>query len=277
MVSTIQIKPAIPLQPFVSCYTLRSFTTDNSGILKPMFAAHESYMTFFLKGGYCELTDIYGSPISRISHAMVNLLTESQGYTYYKGSFLLFSVQFRVNGISAIFGIPQKLLVNHILSMEDIFPESNMLSEQMAEDIRIERITAIMDEYLLRKLLGQKLKNKTVSICAASDVILKNRGTVNIDKLAYVVNMSTRNFERCFKEEVGINPKLYARITRFFKAIEDKALNPHKSWSDIVYEFNFYDQTHFIKEVKTFSLKTPEELFKNMAHVYEEYFSKVEY
>lgn len=278
MVSTIQIKPAVPLQPFVSCYALRSFDTDDAGILKPMFAVHESYMTFFLRGKSCVLTDIHGTKTSRISHALVNLLTESQGGTYYKGSFVLFSIQFRCNGISSIFGIPQKMLVNHIIRLEDILPgESNLLAEQLAADIRIDKIAAVMNKYLLRKLLSQKKKTHTDSICAASEVILKNRGTVNIDKLAYSVNMSERNFERRFIDEVGMTPKLYARITRFFIAVEDKALNPDKSWKDIVYDYNFYDQTHFIKEVKAFSFKTPEELFTITPPVAEHYVSKVEY
>jgi AraC-like DNA-binding protein len=277
MVSTIQIKPAFPLQPFVSCYALRSFTTDDRGILKPMFAVHESYMTFFLQGGFCDLIDIQGRPNSRISHAIVNLLTESQGGTYYKGSFVLFSVQFKCNGIPAIFGIPQKMLVNHIISIADILPDLNMLAEQLSEDIRIERIAAIMNAYLLRKLAGQRQKKHTVNICAASEVILKSRGMVNIDKLAYCANMSPRNFERRFSDEVGMAPKLYTRIARFFTAIEDKALHPYKSWTDIVYEYNFYDQAHFIKEVKNFSFKTPEELFMFTPPVAENYVSKVEY
>ena len=278
MVSTVQIKPAIPLQPFVSCYALRSFDSRDCGILKPMFAVHESYMTFFLRGGSCEITDINGRRNSRISHALVNLFTESQGGTYYEGNFVLFSVQFRCNGISSIFGIPQKILVNHIISLADILPgESNLLAEQLAEDIRIDKVAAVMNAYLLKKLLGHKLKGYTDNICAASDVILKNRGTVNIDKLAYYANMSARNFERRFIDEVGMPPKLYARITRFFTAIEDKTSNPHKSWKDIVYEYNFYDQTHLIKEVKTFSFKTPEELFMITPPVAEHFVSKVEY
>ena len=278
MVSTVQVKPAIPLQPFVSCYALRSFNTDDRGLLKPMFAVHESYITFFLQGESCELTDIDGTRNSRVSHTLVNLLTESKGGTYYKGNFVLFSAQFRSNGISSIFGIPQKMLVNHICSLADILPgESNLLAEQLAEDIRIEKVAAIMNEYLLKKLLGRKLKTHTQSICAASELILKNRGTANIDKLANYANMSARNFERSFIDEVGMPPKLYARITRFFTAIEDKALNPYKSWRDIVYEYNFYDQTHLIKEVKTFSFKTPEELFTVTPPVAEHYISRVEY
>ncbi len=39
-------------------------------------------------------------------------------------------------------------------------------------------------------------------------------------------------------------------------------LHPYKRWTDVVYENSYFDQAHFIKEVKTFSSKTPNELFK---------------
>ena len=39
-------------------------------------------------------------------------------------------------------------------------------------------------------------------------------------------------------------------------------LHPDKTWTDITYENGYFDQAHFIREVKAFSSKTPEELFK---------------
>ena len=82
MVTTTQIKPAALLQPFVTCYALRTFDSGAEGILKPMFAVHESYMTLFLKGDSCKFCDIDGVPHSRISHSLISLFTQSQGGTF---------------------------------------------------------------------------------------------------------------------------------------------------------------------------------------------------
>ncbi len=76
---------------------------------------------------------------------------------------------------------------------------------------------------------------------------------VSLDALALNANMSFRNFERRFTDEVGTPPKLYARITRFYNALENKMLHPNKRWLDIANENGYYDQAHFIKEVKAFS------------------------
>lgn len=57
--------------------------------------------------------------------------------------------------------------------------------------------------------------------------------------------MSARNFEGRFIDEVGMPAKLYARITRFYNAIENKILHPDKQCAAITYENGYFDQAHF--------------------------------
>ena len=54
-------------------------------------------------------------------------------------------------------------------------------------------------------------------------------------------------------------------------------LHPEKSWTDITYEGGYYDQAHFIKETKTLSSKTPDELFKYTPPPVENFILKVEH
>ena len=134
-----------------------------------------------------------------------------------------------------------------------------------------------MNAYLTKKLLCQKHKIYTSIIANIIDIILHYKGVVSLDKLALYANMSFRNFERRFVNEVGMPPKLYARITRFYNALENKMLHPNKSWVEITYENGYYDQAHFIKEVKIFSSRTPDELFKYTPPPTESFMGKVEY
>lgn len=264
MVSTIQIKPAIILQPFVSCYGLRTFNTGDFVMPRPMHAVHEYYLSFFLKDKFCELRDDSEKVIGRLSDVMTTMFTEPQGCTYWKGDYALFHVQIKCNGIFAIFGIPQRILMNTILPLEDILgKDSRLLTEQIESSKGIFEMGMRMDAYLTGMLLHQQHKIHTIGIANASNIIFQNKGIVSIDKLAYHANMSFRNFERKFVDEVGMSPKLYARITRFYYALENKMLHPAKTWTDITYESGYFDQAHFIREVRTFSSKTPDELFKD--------------
>ena len=169
------------------------------------------------------------------------------------------------------------MLINTILPVDDILGNNNkLLTEQLESSRDIFEMGAYMNKYLTGKLLGQRHKIYTTIIANISNTILRNKGIVSLDRLAHHANMSFRNFERRFVEEVGMPPKLYARITRFYNALENKMLHPSKSWTDITYENGYFDQAHFIKEVKAFSSKTPEELFKDTPPPTEDFIAKVE-
>lgn len=277
MVSTIQIKPALVLQPHISWYALRIFDTKHTSLLKPMHAINESYMSFFLEEQFCGLIDDRGEWQGKRSGSLCTLFTQPHGYVTHTGKYKIFCVQFKSNGFFAIFGIPQKEVINSILPVEDILGNDNyLLTEQLEACKNILEMAALMDAYFTKTLLCKKRKDCTYIIANTADIILKNKGIVSLDSLSSYANMSFRNFERRFVGEVGMPPKLYARITRFNNVLENKMLHPHKKWTDITYENGYFDQAHLIKEVIMFSSKTPEEFFRDTPPPHENFISGAE-
>ena len=277
MVNTTQIKPSLLLQPYIHCYALREFNTGNIAMPMPLHAMNECYMTFFLKDQNVIVRDESGK-IYNMSSALCALFTTSQGCAYYKGDFVLLSVQFKSNGFFAIFGIPQSTVLNSILPIGDIIgPDAAVITEQLESCDDIVTMATFMNVYFTRKLFSQKHKHYTGVIASTSDHIFKNRGLVTVDSLAYSANMSVRNFERRFIDQVGMSPKLYARITRFFLALENKMMHPEKSWTNICHENGYFDQSHFIKECKEFSASAPEQLFQFTPPPTENFIEKVEF
>ncbi len=230
---------------------------------RPLHAVQEFYMTFLLRERYCFVIDEDGKEISNLSNTLCAVSTHSKGCSYWKGNYALLSVQFTSNGISSILGIPQKLLINNMFALDSILGDDNrLLTEQLSECGTVYKMSHILNSYFTRKLLQQSHKSYTNTIATISHRILLQKGLVNLDQVVQDSNMSFRNFERRFVDEVGISPKMYARITRFFNAIENKMLHQHKSWTAITYEGGYYDQAHFIRECKEFSDNTPEKLFE---------------
>jgi AraC-like DNA-binding protein len=278
MVQTTQIKPGLQLQSFIRCYALREFDTGESTMPMPMHAMNECYMTFFLKGSYTTVVDVEGNT-QQMSSTLVSLLTSWQGLALYKGNYRLLSVQFKSNGFFATFGIPQRLLLNSFIRLEDILgPEVyRCLSEKLQSYAGLSEMAICLDEYFIQQLLSRKHKNHTGIIASIATSISRDKGRSSVDQLAGQANMSTRNFERRFIDEVGMSPKLYSRITRFFLALEKKMLYPEKSWTTITYESGYFDQAHFIRECKEFSSSTPEELFQFTPPPTEKFIEKVEF
>lgn len=273
MVTTFEVKPAVALRPFISKYALRTFNTGKSILPFPMHGVAEYYLSLFLNERYTMMKFETGEKV-RFSNAISGFLSRNLGCTYYKGNYQILCVQIKANGLYCLLGIPQRLVQNAVIDLGDLLGrESNRLTEQCQQCHNVGEMATILDAFFLKQLSSRKHKPVTEVICRLANDLFSKNGMVKIDDLVATSNMSARTFERHFCEQIGMPPKLFARVTRFYRAVEDKMFHPGKSWSDITYQYNYYDQSHFIKDVIYFSGKSPEELFKTTPPPAEKYIS----
>ncbi len=88
--------------------------------------------------------------------------------------------------------------------------------------------------------------------------------TTSVNALAESACLSKRQYERVFRKTVGMNPKEYARIVRFQKALWliQKGEN---NYAGIAAECGYSDQSHFIRNFRELSGYTPQSLIKHCA------------
>jgi AraC-like DNA-binding protein len=85
----------------------------------------------------------------------------------------------------------------------------------------------------------------------AVQVLEDNGGMMRIADLAASLGKSPRQLNRSFAMVVGISPKTFAQICRIRRAIELLA-EPKHDLLTIALECGFFDQAHFIKEMRRF-------------------------
>jgi transcriptional regulator GlxA family with amidase domain len=124
-------------------------------------------------------------------------------------------------------------------------------------------MVAFADKFLISIINRKKRAYMNEGISNISCHLLSNTTSINISQYAYQANMSLRNFERRFMEQVGTSPKLYCRLIRFNSALNFKISNPRKSWDEIAEEFSYYDIMHLNKEFKQFTNFSPAKLLKD--------------
>lgn len=71
--------------------------------------------------------------------------------------------------------------------------------------------------------------------------------------------LSTRRMARLFTLQVGLTPKLYARIKRFERVMQLMQA-PVMEWSDLAQACGYFDQSHLIRDCKAISGFTPSQL-----------------
>ncbi len=94
-----------------------------------------------------------------------------------------------------------------------------------------------------------------------TQVINTQLGNIRVSSVAEDAGLGRRQYERRFRSSIGLSPRKFANVIRFQKALLMLRQGVH--WADIVVKCGYYDQAHFIKEVKTFSGLTPNAIREN--------------
>lgn len=82
-------------------------------------------------------------------------------------------------------------------------------------------------------------------------------GQARIGVLADELNLSPRQLERQFVQEIGVGPKTLARLIRFEEVHNRLWLDPTASLAALASELGFADQAHLTREFRSLSLMTP--------------------
>ena len=94
--------------------------------------------------------------------------------------------------------------------------------------------------------------------------VIRASGTIRVNDLAGRTGLGLRQFERRFQHEIGISPKLYARIIRFEAALQRRALAPATSWTDIAHSLGYFDQMHMVHDFTRLCGDSPEAIARQL-------------
>ncbi len=67
------------------------------------------------------------------------------------------------------------------------------------------------------------------------------------------IGWSERRFSQVFREEVGFAPKVWCRIQRFQRAVQQLHSGVDVRWAELALDCGYYDQSHFANEFRAFS------------------------
>ncbi len=94
------------------------------------------------------------------------------------------------------------------------------------------------------------------------DEILEKSITVPLKDIMKKCCASERTLQRNFLKRTGVSPKTLARVVRM-NYLWDKIKNENAfDYQDLVFDGNFFDQSHFIKDFKAITGETPHYFFK---------------
>ncbi|MBP3536789.1 MAG: helix-turn-helix transcriptional regulator [Muribaculaceae bacterium] len=113
---------------------------------------------------------------------------------------------------------------------------------------------------LIEQWLASGIKHTlNIDRIGASLSAMLRSASASVETLASTACLGKKQFERLFRQYVGMNPKEYGRIVRFQRALRMMQLGS-SDYADIAYATGYSDQSHLIREFRQFSGLTPRQL-----------------
>jgi AraC-like DNA-binding protein len=194
----------------------------------------------------------------------------TQNYTSYLSGFHESNLQVTINAqideICIIFdptalrrfsNISYSELLNNDKTFEALFPQCdpNFL-EQLFEETNNYKRTIMLESLFLKHIkkdyLGYSMKEALF--------IIQNNHGIKVRDLAKKISINQSTLYRLFINQVGQNPKSFLRTIRFRNALNELLRYNKTELTTLAYQNNYADQSHFIKDFKEITGKTPSQL-----------------
>ena len=166
-------------------------------------------------------------------------------------------IQLTPAGAYAVLGTPLHELTGRDVDLEALLGSmASELEERCYESGSAEACLDTAARWVLARLKRARSTDAAIEWVAAR--IRDRHGNVPIEALRERTGMTKTRLATAFREQIGVTPKVYARIARFKRAITCLHEKP-RSLSALAADAGYYDQPHFTAEFRQFSGLTPGE------------------
>jgi AraC-like DNA-binding protein len=249
-----KFSPSVALIPFIKAYVIIESDSETHSHTLP----DTSMVMAFRYQGNISKTDEQGRTSLPVS-SVAGLRKSSREFTYARNT-ANFLVVFKEGGFAALSRVPAHELFGLNISNDNIFSASevNEILERLSAAKGDRMKIKIIEAFLFSKLRNYKTD---LLVTTAIDFVRQQQGIIRIKDLAASLHISQDPFEKRFRSIVGSTPKQYASIVRLRSLLQNYASYP--SLTEASYAAGYFDQSHFIKDFRIFTGKSPKEFFKS--------------
>lgn len=173
-------------------------------------------------------------------------------------------IKFKSRGLSSLKPFlnidAEEIMKSSVAFADSIFGSAIAHLEQHLRTLDPLSIVNELDEWLAARYKKERegfVVEMAQEVSAACDL----KEIMNITKYSYAT------LERYFKKDSGLTPKQFQSLQRFKKVIRELYITKNTDWQHYVQTYGYYDQSHFIKEIKRYTSYTPTQLLSTPAFI----------
>ncbi|HKA89300.1 MAG TPA: AraC family transcriptional regulator [Haliangiales bacterium] len=161
-------------------------------------------------------------------------------------------------GARLFFGLPMSELTRRVVPFGDVVARTHAdlverLHDARTWDARFDLVERMLDERVAAPSDRARVVSWAVRRIEAAG------GDVDMRRLARELGYSRKHVIDLFHDQVGVPPKLLARIVRFDALMRHLRVGGAGTWAELAQRFGYYDQAHLVREVRQFTGMTPTE------------------
>jgi AraC-like DNA-binding protein len=158
-------------------------------------------------------------------------------------------------GAYRILGVPLDKLPGQPVDLVDVLgSDARRLGEQARDVPTWKERFALVDSFLLGRMdLGPR---PSPEVSHALTALMESRGQQPIGQLATETGWSHKHLITLFRRQVGVTPKMAARLIRF-ETVRRRLATGSLGWARIAADAGYADQSHLVREFRRFTGLTP--------------------
>jgi AraC-like DNA-binding protein len=179
-------------------------------------------------------------------------IIEESGYAAHQ-----LGVDFKPGGAYPFFGPPAGELRDAHLPLEALWsiravdePRERLMQAQSLRE-RFDILEAVLLAHLAHPLKRHPAVNLALRAFSAAP-----RGPV-IAQIADQLGLSHGRFIQVFRDEVGLSPKQFYRVSRFSWVVQRAIREERPNWAQLALDFGYYDQPHLTRDFQQFAGVSP--------------------
>lgn len=179
-----------------------------------------------------------------------------------KGQLNIIGVNFTVLGINYFLKenfcsfAPQPVMI-----LKEYWTGFNDIMLNVFGEKEVDTKVELMDDFFLKQLTAFD-ESRIIQII---NVIMEYKGNISQAHLDQQFGINRRTVLRLFRKHLGCSIEQFRQVVKFRTALDDYLQRfPKPSFTELAYDYNYYDQSDFIKHFKKKTGQNPKQVFSNI-------------
>ncbi|MEV8530491.1 AraC family transcriptional regulator [Streptomyces sp. NPDC051211] len=195
------------------------------------------------------------SPSTQVTGSLVTGLEDGSRVCDHPGGQEAIRLELTPLGAFRLFAVPMHELTNRVVELGDVLgPGSGLLVEQLASTRDWGARFDLLDNALWARL--ERGPRPAPEVSHAWRLLSRAGGAIPVGRIAAEVGWSQGYLVRRFTEQIGLAPKMSARVLRFHRAVA-LLTREGANLTEVTAACGFYDQAHLNREFRALADTTP--------------------